>query len=286
MSSIYNGAPSQLVLDLIKAANPALPFALTTTNCKLAVPAAITVATGTIWDTSVRVYPLDRTVYANGITVQYRRIDLSVLFKNMVLSIEKYVTTTTLTAAQVVTELNSKYGLQLEAGDLSATTYAFGTVTVTILATSKAYKGSFSLTVAKGKQPLAEVLADGALTDTLLWPNQTAVTAGKIQGEFLLYGIDLSGDKDQLAALTSGAALAAGSALGPVLSRINRLYGTSLALTDATVAGGVLGLVATRFTIPHTSIPFANSDKFNTVIAISALSTSWFTSRILLHYNA
>lgn len=285
MSLIYGTTPSQLVLDLIKAANPALPFALTTTNCKLGIPAAITPAADGIQDTSVRVFPIDRTVYATGITVQYRRIDLAVLFRNMALTIETYNAGTSIPASQLVSEFNSKYGTQLTTDELSQPTYAFGSISVTVNGTSKAYKGTFNLTLTKAKQNLSALLAEGPLTDTLLWPNQQAVVANKPQGEFALYGIDFSGDRATLNALSSGAALPAGGNFAGILSRLNRLYGCKLALTDPTKAQGLLGLIATRFTLPHASVPFANSANYNTVLAISAKADSWFTGRILMHYN-
>lgn len=280
----YSKTPEALVFDLIAEANPQLPIRLTPQNCRLGTPSAITPAAGTIWDTRVQVIPNKGSGYVGSFTVQYRRIDLSALLRNMRIEIDTYYSGTYLPKTLYIPALNDKFGLQLTQDDIGTSQIAAGSTTLGVVATCKAYKGSFNLIWNKGKQYITELLPAGPLA-ALLWPNNTEVVAGKPQGEFMLYGIDFTPDKAALNALSTGAALTTANGLSGVFKRINDLYGSALALTDATVKGGVLGLVATRFTLPNTSIPQANSDSYNTVVAIAAKADSWFTGRILLHYN-
>lgn len=281
----YSKTPEALVFDLIAEANPQLPIRLTPQNCRLGVPAAITPAAGTIWDTRVQVIPNKDSGYAGSFTVQYRRIDLAALLRNMRIEIDTYYSGSYLPKTLYIPALNDKFGLQLTQDDISTSQIAAGSTALGVVSACKAYKGSFNLIWTKGKQFLSEVVAAGPIA-ALFWPYNSEVVADKPQGEFMLYGVDFTADKATLAALSTGSALTTNSAFSALLNRINNLYDTNLSLGDPTVKGGLLGLVATRFTLPNTSVPQANSDNYTTVIAIAAKADSWFTGRLLLHYNA
>lgn len=286
--SLYKGNQTEVLLALIKEANPNLPFELTPTNCRFGTPVDQAVAPGTFQDTSIQVIPTNATQYTGGMQVKYRRINLTNLFLNQRVVIRLWSSLSYLTADQIVEYLNDTYGLALVREDLTSTTYLSGSSStrVSIAANSKNYKGSFILYWEKPKQPLTSKCPEGPVTGLTFFSSpQANPDPAKPVGELMVYGVDFTPNNASLEGVASGSALASGSSLQAVLTTFNNQLGGNLSLTDSATRGGLGGLTATRYTLPHSAVPEANSEQYSKVLVVTAKDTSWFTGRILFHYN-
>src|ERR1700756_3557701 len=134
------------LLGVINQSNPGLQPPLTSAVLQTLVPTVITPGSGQIQDTSMRLLTVQGNGhYVGNQTITYRRINLTNLFRSMVLSLSTYIGSTTMTAAQFCTAFNATYGTVLVPTDFSNTTFTSGTqYTVTILGGSLCYEGSFT----------------------------------------------------------------------------------------------------------------------------------------------
>lgn len=283
------------LLGLINQSNPGLQVApLSMQNLQALVPTAITPGTGTFQDTSLRLLTVQGNGhYVGNQTVTYRRINLSTLFRSMTLALDNYIGSTTMTAAQFCTAFNAKYGTDLVPTDFSNPSFASGTqYTVNILSASLCYNGSFSFKWTQGAPYMSQVISNQVLGGKLYPGGNTFGGGRKPQADVLSYGLDCSSVRASLLALSSSATYtpaqwaAAGSGLATILAFLQqKLPSLNLSSADSATAGGLANLVVTRYTLPSTSVLAANSNKFASVVLITAVAGSWFQGSFYLHFN-
>lgn len=284
--SYYSKPQIELLLTLINESNPGLLELRDLENTNIGIPFNRTPKSGEIQDTSLELYATPDTFYIGKQIVHYRRIDLARLFTNVTLIIE-YWQAANLTMTQWVDMINEKYGLNLVEEDLpSYGSLGEGTHRLTILSTSLTYRGILTVRWIRGKRNLDQIfLKDeyvGLYWDRLFNEEKPLLTV-------VNFGTDYSrfNNIDQI---SNGIRLdSSGSYSGDILGIIgwfNSVSGMSLDLnSDHTLPNGVKGLTMSRFTLPNANIPEANHHKFNRVLVISSVSTSWFCGKILIHYN-
>lgn len=292
----YKADQIDMLYSLIEKSNPGFTAQFPKGTLLFGAPANVAVIPTDAYktDTSILISPAPGSGIVGNQTVRYRRIDLSVIYKHMSLKMNDYSATTTLAAATWKASFIQKFGIKIPAADISNTA-ALNTAVLTnvsIAATSLCYKGTVQVTWTKGGRPLSTIFTDAnrALVGRLYPGGNDFTTPGrKPQGEFQLYTQDASLISATLEAHAVGG-VAVGSGVATVLAIIDWLNANSgrtywSTATDGTL-GGLGGLSWYRYTIPHATIPEANSAKYNRCLVIQALAGSWFSGKLILHYNA
>lgn len=166
----------ELVYDLINEANPDLPTSATATNVRLGTPTALA---GTPWpalNTKIELSGVPGSMdYIGRRNIQYRRWDLSAMFRGVVVQVRKHTeaslgsaTNVMFTVYQLLNDINTKYGILLTERDVSDVNILRGntqedgryttSVQVTAKATSLGFTGSFTLKWVDAKKSLSDMI--------------------------------------------------------------------------------------------------------------------------------
>lgn len=166
--AIYSQSQRQYLFDAINAENPGAIMPMGLNNALIGTPKVIA-PTETGANTEIVIRGRQGRGYAGGQTFRYKRLSLNDLFKNM---------TPTVTSPQAygalytepkklafVQNVNARYGLNLEAGDIpDIYVYLNNKNTVNVLATCVQYTGGFTFNSVKGKNALEEGILDDVLS--------------------------------------------------------------------------------------------------------------------------
>lgn len=321
---LFPKTSAELVIDLITASNSSLPFPLTTTSAYVGPPTVIPVVAPSIANTSARLSSKPGSGYIGSKVVQYRRVNLTDLFKNVTPNIRKYsaageVGNYPFTIYNILPFLNDIYGLKLTTDDVNDASFpAYSTiteggvskkvssVTMTAKATSTAYTGSVLIRTQAGQRELSSAITKGELTGRLYPGGNDFVTNTRDRLDCLSFGIDFSelmnGNAAGQSTPRSNYFISANWPLGntnaatvasqnDVFDAIKNVTGIPL------VAGGVptaaaatrwsmLGATSIIVALPSLAYPEANSKDFNRVVIITPTTAhTWATGRLYLHYN-
>lgn len=293
----YQSSQLGTLLALINQSNPGLTVPLTQADLRSLVPTSITPGTGAIQDTSLRLMAVVKDAnYYGTQTVKYRRIDFGSFYRNILpLQISPYSAQAVLTPQQVADAINQKYGTALVASDLNilSLTPSTSAQSIPITSTSLCYKGTLTVIYTAGKQDIKSVIADGTKLTGKLYPGGNVFGGGrKPQGEYFAYGLDCSSIDTTLAALPSSVVVTptmwntAGNGYSGILQFLQQnLPSFNFSGTDSATSGGLGNLTLTKYTLPSTSVPGANSGKYANVVLITAAAGSWFQGNIMMHFN-
>jgi hypothetical protein len=290
----YQATQYSTFMALVQAANPALVIAdLTVDQLRALVPTAI--APDSFGrDTSVRLMVRPNNVeYFGTQTVTYRRINTASYFRSLVLTLDDYIGSTTMTPTQFCSAFNAKYGTALVASDIVNASITSGVqTTITIASGSLCYEGTFSVKWTQGKQYISQIVTNPVLTGRS-YPGGNSMPPSKPVADFLTYNLDCTSIKTALASLSSG------SAITPTQwGTTNSIYSQILTFlqqnrpdlnlngSDSANAGGLGNLVATRYSLPTASLLGANSNKYTAAVVIASVTGSWFKGMFYLHYTA
>ena len=283
----YKLPQNELIFDLIEEANPGFGETYQVGDLTFGTPANQSVPSGGIADTNVKVSPANDKMFGRQ-TVQYRRVDLEKLFKNVRIDLDFY-TPGSITAEQVRQLINERFGLSISEEDITGTTnWASSTSQrfLTILSSSLCYKGRVYFYWQRGKQTLEQLLPQQEIA-ALQWPGGNDFSEGrKPTGDFMFYGLDCSEQSGELNVWGSPATNGTGTAT--FINWLNEKTGANLeSAVNHNVEGskGVLGLTRTRYSLPHASLPEANSTDYNRAMVFFAREDSWFTGKLIFHYN-
>lgn len=296
----YRKPQDQLIYDLIEESNPGFKAAYPLGSLQFTNMTAITVD-------SADPYKRDTQVVCSGktgsgvtgrVTVKYRRINLSTMFKNMSVVLTDWLPSniTILPRATWTASLAAKYGLSVVDADWNAT---YGGMTVnavqpTLSVNSLCYTGGITGIVWKrGKQPMSNMIPDNKqVLVGRLYPggNDFSNQSRKPVGEWQLYGLDASEIKSTIEGFAASTAVAVNDASAPVVALLNWLKAnsgkTNWSTADSSVDGGIGGLTWYRYSLPSVSVPEGNTSRFNRALVIQSTSSSWFSGKLILHYNA
>lgn len=284
--SLYSKPQIELLLDLINESNPGLMELRDLQNTSYGVPKVRTPGPGEIADTTLELYAKPGTFYIGKQIVHYRRVDLSRLFANMVVLLDRWQPGS-IRREYIVEQVNKKYNLSLIPDDLPDSAWSANTHNVTIAATSLAYRGTLRFQYAPGKRDLDQIL-NKTVFDIRDWDAQY------VEGKPLLslagVGIDYTRLRAPADSITNGWVIA-GTGTGS--AQINQLFSWFSKVTGITLAagvshtqvGGMAGLTVSRFNLPSANAPEGNAEKFNRVLVIASKPDSWFTGKLLIHYN-
>lgn len=289
-------AQQQLLYDLIEESNPGFKAQFPLDKIDFSAPVAKTPAVGDPYkrDTTVTVTAKAGSGFVGTRTISYRRIDCTVLFRNVLAQINIFggVGATALPKSVWVAEINRRYGLATIEADWQSVTNLPSTTTYTLSVVGLCYKGTITVQWLPGKRPITDLIPDAKqvlVGRTYPAGNDFSNPSRKPIGEFELYGLDASDLKATLEALAASTVMAAGSTVGAVTLLVSWLNANSgkdyFSNADSAVKGGLCGLTWYKYTIPSVSVPEANSTRFTRVIVIQGVAGSWFSGKILLHYN-
>lgn len=304
MTTVYPLPARDMVYDLINESNPGLPQPLTAAVALLGTPTAITPGGGDYRNTQIKLIANgDSQVYIGKKTLAYRRIDLSALFRGMEIKIKKKSSrepgssgSFMYTLYELLDDINAKYGLSLTTDDfvdasitrsaaVGADGYYYGQANLVCKPTSLAYIGSVVVKWESDALPFSEVVGNGIL-DGRSWPGGNDFPVGREpQGEYLFYGVDCSPQAATLNSWSSPGANNTGTQ--SFIEWLNSEVGSELLYNVAhTTLNGVSGLTRIRYTLPNAALPEANSAQFNRAMVFLSQEGSWFSGKMIFHYNA
>lgn len=318
---LYPKTAAELVLDLITAANPSLPFPLNSTLVSLGPVSAIAVVPPAIANTSVRINTKPNSPYIGNKVVQYQRINLANLFKDITPNIRKYSATgeagqSPFTVYQLLSFINAQYGLNLSEDDVTNANFpAYSTITengvskrvssvsMTAKATSQAFIGSVVVRAEAGKRELESMITKQELSGRTYPGGNDFVTVTKDRLNMMGYGTDWT--EMMLASSAYGPAwmvwrdFVVGAGTNTANAAVQQKFFDAIntQLTTSLTTGHQTNTPATRWnlvgaasavvTLPNASYPEANSKDYNRMVVITAgVGHTWGFGTIYMHYNA
>jgi hypothetical protein len=297
VSSDLRKAQDRLLYDLIEDSNPGFQAAFPLNKIQFGAPAVKTIDPADPYkrDTTCIVSPKQGSGLVGSKTISYRRIDVGSLFRNMVVQIQTYYASTTLPKTIWQAEVNSRFGIVTLPADWNniSSGIAANTVYTGTTLSGLCYKGTLTLQWVPGKRPASDLIPDAkvALVGRTYPAGNDFTTPGrKPVGEWQVYGVDFSpqgaANLEPNSAVTAFAAGFTSAGMTSLLNFLNANTGrTNWSNKDSTIDGGICGLTWYKYTIPSASVPEANSARFNRVMVIQGVAGSWFSGKILLHYN-
>lgn len=319
---LYPKTSPELVLDLIAATNPGLPFPLTVDTVYIGPPTAIAVVPPAIVNTTARISSKPSSKYTGSKVVSYQRINLANLFFNVTPNIRKYSATgeaggNPFTIYQLLPFLNDLYGVKLTQDDVNDAAFpAYSTITeggvskkvasvaMTAKATSQAFIGSVLIRTQAGQRDLSSIILKTEIPGRLYPGGNDFVTNTKDRLDCIGYGIDFSELMNGLgtsqtnprsyffaAGLTIGWSSNAVGSQQDVFDAIKTVLGIPLVVgyggSPPASARWCLNAATTNVvTLPNAAYPEANSKDFNRLAVVTPVAgNTWATGRLYLHYN-
>jgi hypothetical protein len=110
--AIYSKTTKQMMVDLINAGNPQLPFPINETDFEFGLPEVIA-DPGNGHNTRIRITAKPNTNYVGNVQLTYRRLDVGRIFRNMTLEVSRWVANTGANGSPLIL-LSSLYPLYSE----------------------------------------------------------------------------------------------------------------------------------------------------------------------------
>lgn len=292
----------QMLYDLICQDNPKFKEVFGVNDFTVSAITAIT-ADAYGRNTSCKIRPAvnDGSVVGERI-VKYRRRDLNVLFRGVVLDFTEYRAADSTTKEDFIATFEKYYGVRFHPDDFtqSAWVVTVGNSSNTMSPASGSWcwlPGSTkSVWWRKGKIPLATIIGNASLAGRN-WP-QAMVAIGdgaKPQGELLAYDLDCTPNRTELLALSNGVfdngSWNTSLNLGPTVAFLNaNIPGITWSRADYRASSGGIGYMThNRYSLPNAAVPEANSAKYKYCSVLTPVvanqASSWVYGKILLHYN-
>lgn len=310
--ALYPKQSKSMVLDLIRASNSGLPIELTADNCDISDPLAIATPAGSFVNTEITVVPFYTAGYIGKKKFQYRRIELSTLFRGVVPVIKLWTSAgpnaTPFTIYQLLDVLNKKYGLSLTADDVNDGSFPVGNLTtpgyigqrtsvVAVYAkpTSLGFTGSFTFRWVYDKRTLDDLLQVDDINGRLFPGGNVFDENHPTVLNSISYYLDFS---DFASALTSAAfdgshTVGDASVLAqqqPVFAFLNQYAGTSFTIDADHVdtANSLYGASLQLFALPDSSLQEANSQSYNRCVVVTPSAShplAKVAGKLFFHFN-
>ncbi|QVW28659.1 putative virion structural protein [Erwinia phage pEa_SNUABM_8] len=277
--SIYNKPSREMLLDAINKQNNLLANPLTWNQIASGYPETVSTP-GADRNTRVLLYGLNGQGYKGNVTIEYDRIQMPVLFRNV---IPVVITNPVNKLSELLPFLNKKYGLSLIADDVEDfSVAAMGEswiADVTIKPGCLAWQGTFKMRYAKFFPNLADVVTDVALA--AIAPPFTL--GAKPQADYVSYGYDWTEMAQQFN--TDWAYNRAITAADVDL--LNEVVPLKFAYVLGSAAQpGQIALQGARFQGVASVTPGDRYDNtYNRVAVIRLAANSNYTGDLILHYQ-
>ncbi|ANZ48443.1 virion structural protein [Erwinia phage vB_EamM_Caitlin] len=268
-----------MLLDAINRQNNLTAKPLTWNQIASGYPEEV-LTPGADRNTRVLLYGLNGQGYRGNVTIEYDRILMSVLFRNV---IPVVIANPVQNVSQLLPALNAKYGLSLVASDIDDFSVASmgenWIADVSIKPGCLAWKGTFKLRYAKFFPNLADAVTDQALLAII--PPFTV--SAKPQGEYVAYGYDWTNMTQQF-----GTDWAYNRALtADDVDLLNEVVPLKFGyVTGATAQTGQIALQGARFMGTAAVTPGDQyDDSFQRVAIIKLAADSNYAGNLILHYQ-
>ncbi len=316
--AIYNGSARQLLVQLINEANPTLPFEVNTVDYDFTVPAVIDPATNNGRNTEVFLVPKTSSQYTGSIRLTYNRLDLGLLFRNVIPHVQKWVPNTgTVTATNIVEQLHTllplysaKYGVPLETSQIKDLNLQqrWGldpslTFQMQAEPTSLIYIGSTQTKWEIGKRTL-ESLYQNTEVEGRLYPNGndfTDIATRKPYLSHVTFNEDFTLNPPPIGSVTLS--YSQNTSIVQVLNYLNNHiasklgydndvfltsmdYTTVVDVNNPSQKRGIGSLRYNHVELPHPVYPEANSDLYNRLGVLEIPDDcGWGCGNLYFHYN-
>lgn len=297
---IYSKTPLDALVDLINTANPNLPFKLNTADYFFGTPQALTTPDAQGRNTRVRITPRRSSKYVGSVDVDYRRLDLGLLFRGQAISITRFMPNNAWFGNEVMLPLiNEKFGINLTSNDivLAAQLWMPGSANAgtgvsrdfVASASSYFYTGKVPVIWNQGLQELGVDVMTVTDLPGRLWPDGNDFSVDRtLQAEFLLWDKDFTENVDAnietITTAATGNMLGAGYAFAiSIVNAINAGSNLNVDLVNGS-ARSLVNAKARRVILPSTAADdqFLKSG-FNRALVITNIS--WTTGRLVMYYN-
>ena len=315
--AIYNGSARQLLVQLINEANPGLPFEVNTVDYDFTVPTVIDPATNNGRNTEIFLVPKTSSQYTGSIRLTYNRLDLGLLFRNVIPHVQKWVPNTGTESTTTVEQLHNllplysaKYGIPLETSQIKdlGMQQRWGinpsfTFQMQAEPTSLIYIGSVQSKWEIGKRTL-ESLYQNTEVEGRLYPNGndfTDIATRKpylshftFNDDFTLnpppnYSINYMSSGNHGSNLVDAFMdehIAHRLGLEPNVFTTSRSYTLPVDVNNPADLRGLTGLRYMTVTLPHPDYPEANSDLYNRLSVLEIPDDcGWGCGNLYFHYN-
>lgn len=323
---LYSQQSLQMLVSLINSSNPSLPVPLTTTNALYGTPAVVTPSGGNIQNTTIKVTAAGGSPYVGNTTLSYRRLDLGTLFRSLPIVIYKYSPAgagiSPYQISALLPAINAKYGLSLQASDISDGPVPAGntnavpsiglvagtrnsSVVVAAAAGSPGFVGSFTLYWVQAPQLISNMITVTSLEAARVYPGSVnTVSSGLYVPDLDVFSIDWT---SAFNAAASGLSMPLstwliyvvnqpfgttsdgfGTVRTSLLSALNAvLSGKSYNFTSpASTSMSLNGITAKKTTLPNALVPEADSKYFNNCVYFDIpAANNWGAGRMIFHYN-
>lgn len=305
---LYSKVSKDLVYDLITQGNPSLPYPITPTSATLGSPVVIPVVGPSIANTRIKLTAAPNSAYIGNRQIDYRRIDVSSLFKNALPNLVKYSAAgdagnSPFTLYSVLAALNALTGLTLNSDDIADAAFpAYSTITengkqikvsslsLTIKATSLAFVGTFTVRTQGSKRELSSILTLPEINGRTFPGGNVFDANHKVVLSMDGFGGDYSPIMEEKVLYTQNGTYIpvlqffadAMAILEPartdvwdghkvLVARLATMTGTPY-VADSTTLGNVKynlrGATVNLVTLPNAAYPLANSTTFNRLMVI------------------
>lgn len=306
---IFGKQSKDLVYDLINASNPSLPVPASASTVNLNTPSAITPSGGKIQNTKMTLNAPANSPFLGKKDITYRRIDLSNLFRSVIVQVNKYSAaaaagnqnTVAFTLYNLLADLNAKYGMSFTTDDLgdanilrgntqNSDGFYFNTVTISAKPTSLAFTGSFTFRWVQAPQDIATMLTLTELNGRQFPGGNDFVSAHKTILNSVGYSLDFTSQAAAnsyvptggTATLPSSGSSTVTNFLAACLALIDSTFGTSL--NDNTWWRGASYTVYNTTTYPFPGQ--ANSRYYNRVMVIDVpTANGTYVGKLYIHFN-
>lgn len=321
--AIYSKTSKQMVVDLINAGNPNLPFPINATDFEFSTPEVIA-DPGNGHNTRIRVMSKPNTNYVGNVVVTYRRLTMGYVFRNMVLSVQNWIAnsgangTALTTIRNLLPLFSDKYGFNFvpeEWNDGTLTGYhgvrgdAFS---ISPVPTNLAFIGSIQAKWEIGERTLESLLPVDQVGgrrypggNDFSGTHKYWVTPDGFDFDFTQYATSLESISMRVFGYTGSGGAAEMQLLGNLIANNCKVrdgapmskyrhWSASNSSTDPDdtaygyrgSVGGLNGITPIRLSLPNVNFPEANSEFYNRAIVVTLPDDCpWGAGRIFLHYN-
>lgn len=276
----YTKTSNEMLLDAINIENNLQNDPLTWNQIAAGFPEKVTTP-GADRNTRLLIYGLKQGGYKGTVTLQYDRISLPAIFRNVTPVV---VTNPVQLLSQLLPQLNKAYGLSLDKDDILEQSVAdLGEdflINVQLRPGCLAWEGDFELRFTKFRPKLKDIIADGVL-DVIVAPFPIGT---KPRAEYVTYGYDYS---------TMGETFKTW-AINRTLTQddIDELNETVQGLklvnkTGANASAGEIALSGAKVTsINNVTDGSLFNVLYEKAIVITLATTSNYEGQLILHYSA
>lgn len=305
--ALYTQPPKELLLSLIREANPNLPLPLDPNKINFGKPKTIPLIPGSPVNTELVLSVKGNSGYVRKVTVKYTKISLDTLFRGLGAEVHKYTAASPgaypFTMYQLLKEINLRFGLNLTEDDVDNAWFPYQSdkyypdkrssqAVLKAKPDSLIWTGQTTIRWVSDLQSIADMILKQELPGRT-FPGGKSTASTRYVLDCATYDADFSEFTDVMEnTWLTNAPFGIDNATiryshDKVLAAINQVTGKVYSYEAPPAPFGIGGITAVRYALPNPAIPEANSKDFNRVLVFNyPVDATWGVGRLLLHYNA